>query len=45
MQTLQDGYSGLWLLLDINWDRLFYLGTILVGLLAGAYLGSVVAGL
>ncbi|WP_202909596.1 hypothetical protein [Alkalilacustris brevis] len=41
MQTLQAGYRGLSLLIDINWDRIFYIGTLVVGLLAGAFLGSV----
>lgn len=45
MQTIQEGYRGLSLLVDINWDRLFYFGTILVGLLAGAFLGSVLTGI
>jgi len=41
MQTLQSGYRGLSLLVNLNWDRLFSFGTIVVGLLAGAFLGSV----
>lgn len=36
-----DGYRGLKLLVKLNWDWLFSAGTIVVGLLAGAYLGSV----
>jgi hypothetical protein len=40
MQTVMEGYRGLSLLVDLNWDRIFSLGTILVGLLAGAFLGS-----
>lgn len=40
MQTVMRGYRGLSLLVDLNWDRIFSLGTILVGLLAGAFLGS-----
>lgn len=40
MQMIQSGYRGLSLLVDINWDRLFVLGTVLVGLLAGAFLGQ-----
>ena len=40
MQTVMKGYRGLSLLVGLNWDRVFFLGTILVGLLAGAYLGT-----
>lgn len=40
MQAVIQGYQGLSLLLWLNWDRLFTLGTIAVGLLAGAFLGS-----
>ena len=41
MQTVMQGYRGLSLLFWLNSDRLFTLGTIIVGLLAGAFLGSV----
>jgi hypothetical protein len=40
MQTFVQGYKGLSLIVGLNWDRLFFLGTIVVGLLAGAFLGS-----
>ncbi len=40
MQTIARGYRGLHLLWDLNWDRLLYVGTILVALLAGGYLGT-----
>ena len=40
MDTVVRGYRGLSLLVNLNWDRLFFLGTIVVGLLAGAFLGS-----
>ena len=43
MQTLSSGYRSLSLLFNLNWDRLFSLGTILLGLLAGAFLGSVIS--
>ncbi len=43
MQTVMNGYRGLTLLVGLNWDRVFILGTILVGLLAGAFLGSTLA--
>ncbi len=39
MQHIQSGYRGLSLLLNLNWDRLFFVGTIVVGLLAGTYIG------
>lgn len=39
MQAIQSGYRSLSLLVNINWDMLFTLGTIVVGLLAGAFLG------
>lgn len=42
MQTVMDGYKGFSLLLGLNWDRLFSVGTIIVGLLAGAFLGQVI---
>lgn len=40
MQTIAKGYRGLTLLWNLNWDRVLYVATILVALLAGAYLGS-----
>lgn len=40
MQAVIQGTQGLSLLLWLNWDRLFTFGTIAVGLLAGAFLGS-----
>lgn len=43
MQTVLNGYRGLSLLLGLNWDRIFTLGTIVVGLLAGAFLGAALA--
>ena len=45
MQNVMNGFQGFSLLLGLNWDRLFSLGTIVVGLLAGAYLGSVIVNL
>ncbi|QYK40049.1 MAG: hypothetical protein KF887_11325 [Paracoccaceae bacterium] len=42
MQTVMDGYRGISLILYLNFDRLFTLGTILVGLLAGAFLGQAI---
>lgn len=40
MQTLQQSYRGLSLVMSLNWDRLLYLLTIAFALMAGAYLGS-----
>lgn len=40
MQTVVNGYHGLSLIVGLNWDRMFFLGTIVVGLLAGAFLGT-----
>jgi hypothetical protein len=40
MQTISAGYRGLSLLIDLNWDRLIYLGTIFAALLVGAWIGG-----
>ncbi|WP_268888882.1 hypothetical protein [Marimonas lutisalis] len=40
MDTIAKGARGLHLLWDLNWDRLLYIGTITIALLAGAYLGT-----
>lgn len=40
MQQIVSGYRGLSLLVNINWDRLLYLATIAVALMAGAFIGS-----
>ena len=40
MHTIESGYRGLSLLVDLNWDRLLYLATIAAALGAGAYIGS-----
>ncbi len=40
MQTVMEGYQGLSLLMKLNFDRLFSIGTIAAGLMAGAFLGS-----
>lgn len=45
MQTINAGYRGLSLLLDLNWDKLFYLGTLVVALLSGGLLGTLLLGL
>ena len=40
MHNITLGYRGFSLLLDVNWDRILYLATIAVALLAGAFVGS-----
>jgi hypothetical protein len=40
MQTITAGYQGVSLLVNLNWDRLIYLGTIVGALGLGASVGS-----
>jgi hypothetical protein len=40
MQTVTAGYHGVSLLVNLNWDRLMYLGTIAGALGLGAWVGS-----
>jgi hypothetical protein len=40
MQILQNGYSGVSLLVDLNRDRLFTLGMVVFALAAGSWIGS-----
>jgi hypothetical protein len=42
MQAVVQGYQGLSLIVGLNWDRLFFFGTIAIGLLAGAFLGTTI---
>ena len=42
MQIIQNGYSGLSLLVDLNRDRLFTAGTVIMALAAGAWIGSLI---
>jgi len=42
MEHIHQGYRGLSLLVNLNGDRLLYIGTIALALLAGAYLGAFV---
>mgnify|MGYP007072824257 CR=1 FL=1 len=44
MQLVQRRFPGLTLLLNVNADRLFTVGTIILGLLAGAFLGTAIVG-
>ncbi len=40
MQAIQQSYKGLSLLVNLNWDRLLYVATILTALMLGAFVGS-----
>jgi hypothetical protein len=40
MESIQSGYRGLSLLVDLNWDRILYIATIVGALMAGAFIGS-----
>lgn len=40
MQAIQESYRGISLLVDLNWDRLLYVATIIVALMLGAFVGS-----
>lgn len=42
MQLVINSYKGLSFLVWLNGDRLFTIGTIVVGLLAGAFFGSAI---
>lgn len=39
MQTIQNTYRGLSLIMELNWDRVLYIATIAVALAAGAFVG------
>lgn len=41
MQHVIKGYRGLEIILTVNSDRLFSVGTVAAGLICGAFLGSV----
>ncbi|MGH1369073.1 MAG: hypothetical protein ACRBCL_10700 [Maritimibacter sp.] len=40
MHTIQQSYRGLHLLMDLNWDRLLYVGTLAAALGCGALAGT-----
>lgn len=40
MQTQDMPRRGFTVLLDLNWDRLYMVGTLVVALLTGAYVGT-----
>jgi hypothetical protein len=42
MDHIQNGVRGISLLVNLNFDGLFFFGTIVAGLLAGAFLGSAI---
>ncbi|WP_205518447.1 hypothetical protein [Pseudotabrizicola algicola] len=44
MQLVIQGYRGLSFLVWLNADRIFTLGTVVAGLLAGAFLGTAIVG-
>ena len=44
MKTLTSGYRSLSLLVNLNWDRLLYICTIIFALFFGAFLGSLWVG-
>jgi len=42
MHSIQQSTRGLGLVMELNWDLLLYVATIIVALMAGAWLGSLV---
>ncbi|WP_280960206.1 hypothetical protein [Antarcticimicrobium luteum] len=42
MHSLQQTYHGLGLVMELNWDLFLYAATIIVALMAGAWLGSLI---
>lgn len=44
MNIVLKRFPGITLLMNLNADRLFTMGTIVVGLLSGAYLGTAIFG-
>lgn len=43
MTTLTNGYRSLSLIVNLNWDRLFYLAAIFGALMGGALIGSLIS--
>ncbi|MEE4187566.1 MAG: hypothetical protein V2I76_03860 [Roseobacter sp.] len=43
MNTIHQGYRGLSLLMDLNWDRLLFVTALTAGLGAGAWLATLLA--
>lgn len=42
MQRVQEGYRGLSLLVDLNWDRALYVSAITMSLGVGAWLSTLI---
>ncbi|WP_281276190.1 hypothetical protein [Aliishimia ponticola] len=40
MQTLNDGYRALSLVMTLNWDRVLYIFTVIFALFIGSLVGS-----
>ncbi|MCV2881134.1 hypothetical protein [Actibacterium sp. XHP0104] len=40
MHTIAEGYRGLSVLVNLNWDRIFYMAAIGGALTGGAFVGS-----
>lgn len=40
MQSFTAGYQGVSLLVNLNWDRLIYIGTLIAALGLGTWVGS-----
>ncbi len=40
MQTLQTGTRGLGLLVELNWDRALFAGSLALGLVAGVWMSG-----
>ncbi len=40
MHTLQAGYRGLSLLMDLNWDRILYVSILVGALMLGGWIGT-----
>ncbi|SEW07955.1 hypothetical protein SAMN04488515_0953 [Cognatiyoonia koreensis] len=38
MQTLTQGYRGVRVLMNLNWDRILYTGALIAALYAGSYI-------
>lgn len=42
MQTIEHSVRGLRLLVNLNWDRLLYITTVIFALWLGAFLGTLI---
>ena len=41
MQTLAQGYRGMTILVNLNWDRILFTGALIGALYAGAYVALI----